>query len=1126
MLSGRDTVLDWLVGPETEGFEPAEDAPIVAGRSEIQSVPLLAGHRGTQPDLVLRWNAMPARPGAVDVVVHLHGYSSRAAGMQLPRDKEPVSGLDFGNPDTPTDQAAGRSRPTLGVLPRGNFFGGRRGSSYDFPALVRATGVTELVAFSLAQFGAIAGVPPPQRARLILTAHSGGGAALRKILRHEDPDEIHVFDALYGAAETLVAWAERRIAQDARAITGLSGTAVDTYRRERGGALRVFYRPGTDTEPYSQSVGRAVSSALRGVASGAALAPSYRVEQTTTNHHDVARRYGWRLLADASANVPGAGSPASGRAAGGEAEFHFGLPSGVIELARRRTWMLDAEQSAIAEIRDEATRRHFLTGVNWAVEHFPAPGETNEAERLFGEMARLVPERRVTRLPYHNVERVVVAVQGEGGHRLHPEAAAAYVRIRQAAAEDGVTMRIGSSFRSEAEQQRIRSRNPNPNAVAQRTSAHTYGLAVDLHLSVPNLRIVEATTRPMTNVIAMYRSPVYKWMYTNGAAFGWFPYKREPWHWEYNPPGFAERFAAEARARAESAEPEDEGLFERVAALVREFLTEAAAAADRYGGYALKRGDGDGQSRWAGAARSRAAGDTMPAPGGTGFVTQLQRDLRELGFTLVGPDNGVFGRPVEWAVREFQIYAKMNNVAQEVPAAPTAPARYVDRLSGVANTQRYTGAVSGVVNRDTRAAIAHWLANRWRCPVVVEAWNMAAGARTTLHTANIWLHNEVTSSAPRMFARDFSGYYALPAGRHRADLITLGDHASYLSWDGPRSAPPSHTWPEAELLPEHLAGTALAGMSAAQRSTYKVVRAVSEVECIGFFDSVNAYDNAFVSLGPCHWTLGIVNGGVSEGELCGYLSFLRQADPAAFGRAIEFFGVRIDEDWTDAGVANGRRLFNAGSRKYTGWVALQQEGGGFVRMPLTEADGNYFKTWHWFYRFLMAGRTIEGFRRRMWHMARVRIRDIRSTPWGAGVAAVPLAAGGTRPATIGDVYTSERAMALILRWHIRFPAHICHGGHAGARLRAAFARAGIGAGAGDPTTWTDAHEADLIRGLREEVAATNNAAFIGTIGYVDDWPRWATGPNPRGYALDRGIGRLAVTRASLQFDGAALPPAP
>jgi Putative peptidoglycan binding domain len=563
-------------------------------------------------------------------------------------------------------------------------------------------------------------------------------------------------------------------------------------------------------------------------------------------------------------------------------------------------------------------------------------------------------------------------------------------------------------------------------------------------------------------------------------------------------------------------------LLEQVA--LREDLP--AAPPPPYGGYDLQRDDRDSIRRYGGSTRSAARGEALPVPGATPFVTQLQSDLSELGFRVVGPANGTFARPVEWAVREFQAYAKMDFVAQEVPVTATSPTRYVDRLIQVANAHPYRGPVSGLANADTRRLLQHWLANRWRCPLVIEAWNMSGGARTSLQAENLWLHNDVPAAASRMYARDFSNYYSFSPGRSPSDLIVVGDHVNYLSWDGPRSNPPAHTWSDAELLPENLLGVELSSLSASERSTYKVVRAVSEVECLGFFDSLNAYDNAFVSLGPCHWTLGIVGAHVEEGELCGYLAYLRHADPVAFHKAFEFFGARVDESWVDAGMPNGRNLFRDASRKYAGWVAFQREDGSFARIPLAEADGNYFKTWHWFYRFAMAGRTVEGFRRRMWHMARVRVRDIRATPWGAGVTPVPDGHGGTRPTTIGDVYTSERAIAMILRWHIRFPASIVNQGHAGGPIRAAFARAAIAASAGDPTAWTDAHETSLIQGIREEVAATGPSGFIDSMNAVSAWPRWAAGSNPRGYRLDPTIGNLSVTRNCFQFDERDLPPAP
>lgn len=52
------------------------------------------------------------------------------------------------------------------------------------------------------------------------------------------------------------------------------------------------------------------------------------------------------------------------------------------------------------------------------------------------------------------------------------------------------------------------------------------------------------STGDFTNVIRMLQAPAYKWMYTEGAAFGFYLYRNEPWHWEYNRPGFQEGFWA------------------------------------------------------------------------------------------------------------------------------------------------------------------------------------------------------------------------------------------------------------------------------------------------------------------------------------------------------------------------------------------------------------------------------------------------------------------------------------------------------------------------------------------------------------------------------------------------------
>jgi hypothetical protein len=248
---------------------PAAGAAVPAGRLVVDRLPLLAGHAGTHPDLVLTWNAMTGPP-AVDTVVHLHGYSGRGRAMSLVRDKEPISGLDFADPATPA--SAGRRSPTLLILPRGNFAGGRSGMAYTFPALLPPGALAALITDALARFGAQTGVHAPA-GRLILTAHSGGGAALMAILRHTDPDEVHAFDALYTDPMPLIEWARRRAVRP-------------------GGALRVLYRAGEGTARNSERVHRALAGLDR---------TRYRVERATVGHNAIPRRFGALLLADPTA---------------------------------------------------------------------------------------------------------------------------------------------------------------------------------------------------------------------------------------------------------------------------------------------------------------------------------------------------------------------------------------------------------------------------------------------------------------------------------------------------------------------------------------------------------------------------------------------------------------------------------------------------------------------------------------------------------------------------------------------------------------------------------------------------------------------------------------------------------
>ena len=254
----------------------ADSAP---GQLTVDHVVMLSAHRGTGPDLMLRWNAMPPGTERVDIVVHLHGFSGHGGAMRIDRDKMPNSGLDFANPENPAEQ--GRVAPTLAILPRGNYYGGATHMGYDFPALTAPGALSQLIQASLDAFRAQTG-SAATAGRLILTAHSGGGAPLMRLLAQYDPDEVFAFDALYGRPDALVRWAEAR----------LRGPNAATS------ALRVLFRAGEGTAPYSH----AVALALRGLLDGqTGLTEHFRVEPVRVPHNDIPRRFGWRLLADPAA---------------------------------------------------------------------------------------------------------------------------------------------------------------------------------------------------------------------------------------------------------------------------------------------------------------------------------------------------------------------------------------------------------------------------------------------------------------------------------------------------------------------------------------------------------------------------------------------------------------------------------------------------------------------------------------------------------------------------------------------------------------------------------------------------------------------------------------------------------
>lgn len=157
-----------------------------------------------------------------------------------------------------------------------------------------------------------------------------------------------------------------------------------------------------------------------------------------------------------------------------------------------------------------------------------------------GITADVLLSRGLQRWP--DATRLEVAEVGEDGreHRLEPNAAHAWRRMKSAAMLDGQRLHIVSGFRSAARQAQIIRRKLQSGLPIEQIlavsappgySEHHTGRAVDLStIGVPPLEVEFETT------------PAFRWLCANASRFGFrlsYPagnphgYRYEPWHWCY-----------------------------------------------------------------------------------------------------------------------------------------------------------------------------------------------------------------------------------------------------------------------------------------------------------------------------------------------------------------------------------------------------------------------------------------------------------------------------------------------------------------------------------------------------------------------------------------------------------------
>lgn len=473
------------------------------------------------------------------------------------------------------------------------------------------------------------------------------------------------------------------------------------------------------------------------------------------------------------------------------------------------------------------------------------------------------------------------------------------------------------------------------------------------------------------------------------------------------------------------------------------------------------------------------------------WVYPARQALTSLGFDLAKPvknEDGLYeyDLPTSWAVREFQIYAKYPTVAIEDPNPTTTIPIYADRLIPVINTAPYSGEITGILDQATAAALRHWLENKYRCPVVVESWVVKSPPPPenrkqpkTLVKENIWLPQDEPTESHRTFVRDLSGYYTLPPHRAAEYRTLLGKYLPSGSFRGVISTPMFNTtWmSDTSITPERLTGESLPAVSTTKEqaekiSTYKVILAVSEAEAEQTFDSLNGWDQAVMSMGVFHWIIFYKS---SPTELPAYLAYLDRVDPAEFQKYFGFFGIGITGEWP-AAPASPNPFFVKNALKWESILTqrgLPREGAvdGQSRPLVRREDAEYFRSWHWFYRWVMAQRLSGAVQRGQWFMARMRLRELVAAPWGAPH---PLGAN-TR---IGQIYSSERAVAALLRAHVNQPGEVISGGKAHPRLRDAYNAADLSSD--DPANWNAADKQRLHRELEKELK-TINGSILDTL---------------------------------------------
>ena len=175
--------------------------------------------------------------------------------------------------------------------------------------------------------------------------------------------------------------------------------------------------------------------------------------------------------------------------------------------------------ASVASFRDlaNAAYRSLATDTTGAT-GASSTSTVRSATRAPGTFGALTLPKSLTGLTNGQLPDAVLEPIGQGNHRLEHRAALAFRRMADAAAQEGVQLKVSDSYRSLADQTRtagdVGLYRDGGLAAVPGTSTHGWGLSVDLE------------TDPK----------VTQWLRANASRFGFAEdVAREPWHYTYRP---------------------------------------------------------------------------------------------------------------------------------------------------------------------------------------------------------------------------------------------------------------------------------------------------------------------------------------------------------------------------------------------------------------------------------------------------------------------------------------------------------------------------------------------------------------------------------------------------------------